>query len=131
MKLSPSMQSSRFLLSCRQAHIQAQKADISVEAATGLTRIFGRLRKHGKMTLPENIPNDSQQSQIVRWINARYDDFIETLIATIKSDDENLQVVFLLTESLIRACVHDPFSTQCQGRDSIRRRPQKVLQSKL
>jgi hypothetical protein len=44
------------------------------------------------MVVAANISDNSQQAQIVDWINARYDDFIEILLQALTSDDESFQV---------------------------------------
>ena len=66
----------------------------SAEAAKSLVRVFGRLRKHGRMTLPTDQVLDNPQTQITSWLIERYDEFTENLLVFFKSDNTNLRVLF-------------------------------------
>lgn len=57
-----------------------------------MTKIFARLRKHGKMSLREGVPLNSPQAQIVSWLNERYEDFLNDLIKLLGSEKGKLEV---------------------------------------
>jgi len=44
------------------------------------------------MTLAVGLPQESPQAQIVDWLNARYADFISSLLNLLESNEESLQV---------------------------------------
>lgn len=42
--------------------------------------------------MPDGVPHDSPQAQIVEWLNGRYDDFVKNLIGLLNSENKNHQV---------------------------------------
>lgn len=68
-----------------------------------MTKIFARLRKHGKMSLTESVPVNSPQAQIVSWLNERYEDFLSDLIKLLGSEKGKLEVLLHGRTKLINA----------------------------
>lgn len=61
-----------------------------MHSTSSLTRIFKRLRTHGKLDLPEGTPKESPQGEIVTWLNERHQDFVATLVSLVASEKLNV-----------------------------------------
>jgi hypothetical protein len=59
-------------------------------AMASLTRIFRRLRTHGKLDFTEGTPKESPQGAIVSWLNERFQDFVSTLVSLVASESLNV-----------------------------------------
>jgi hypothetical protein len=57
---------------------------------SSLTRIFRRLRTHGKLDFPDGTPKESPQGAIVSWLNERFQDFVSTLVSLVASEKLNV-----------------------------------------
>lgn len=57
-----------------------------------LTKIFSRLRNHGKMAIAAGTSQSGPQAQIVSWLKERYEDFVNNLIALLESGKPKLEV---------------------------------------
>ena len=66
--------------------------ELTTHAVLSLSRIFRRLRTHGKLELAEGTPKDSPQGTIVTWLNERYEAFVTALISLVGSDTLNVWV---------------------------------------
>jgi len=71
---------------------EGRNVERTTETATSLTRIFIKLRKHGKMTIAKGMPSDSPQGQIVTWLNERYTGFVTSLLKLFGAKKVTLQV---------------------------------------
>lgn len=98
------------------ADCQGAKVNLTTEAASSLTKIFMRFRKHGKLSLGTGVPQDSPQAQIVNWLNGRYSDFVHNLIGLLGSEKANLQVhCFSASSVLIVVGFSHTVSSTSQG----------------
>jgi len=57
-----------------------------------LTKIFSRLRNHGKMVIAAGTSQSGPQAQIVSWLKERYEEFVNNLIALLESGKPKLEV---------------------------------------
>ena len=57
-----------------------------------LTKIFSRLRNHGKMAIAAGTLQSAPQAQIVLWLKERYEEFVNNLIALLESGKPKLEV---------------------------------------